>query len=163
MFYLWKLKLRRRRLVKSFNRAIDKFADGQHSDTELLKLTSDHWSDMRRIDGLIDQEVSNRMLREAIDLDLEVPNPKVESRNLTTNATVMSHNFEYYHGEMNTPFIWLTSKGRLEVRRNIDAEKARRFEVKMLWVTKFWLPILAALTGLGGVAIGIISLLRHAK
>jgi len=31
-------------------------------------------------------------------------------------------------------------------------EKARRFEVKTLWITKFWLPLLAALVGIIGGA-----------
>jgi hypothetical protein len=45
---------------------------------------------------------------------------------------------------------WFSAKGRTNLRKLIDEEKARRFEVKTLWVTKFWLPLLAALVGIIG-------------
>jgi hypothetical protein len=58
---------------------------------------------------------------------------------------------------------YLTLKGRNHLRKLIDAEKARRFEVKTIWVTKFWLPLLAALVGIIGALTGLVAVLQHKK
>jgi hypothetical protein len=70
---------------------------------------------------------------------------------------------EYWHTQkLDYPAI-LTPNGRYQARKLIDAEKARRFEVRTLWVTKFWLPLLTALVGLIGAATGFIAVWRHGK
>jgi len=51
----------------------------------------------------------------------------------------------------------------LHLRKLVDAEKARRFEIKTLWVTKFWLPLLAALVGIIGALTGLAAVLQHKK
>jgi hypothetical protein len=55
----------------------------------------------------------------------------------------------------------LSPKGRLYVRQFFDAEKARRFEVKTLWVTKIILPLAAILVGIIGALTGLFAVLRH--
>jgi hypothetical protein len=45
----------------------------------------------------------------------------------------------------------------------IGEEKARRFEVKTLWVTKFWIPLLAASIGIIGALTGFFAVLQHKK
>jgi hypothetical protein len=57
----------------------------------------------------------------------------------------------------------LTAEGRGVVRKLIDAEKSRRFDVKTLWVTKFWLPLLSALVGIIGALTGLMAVLQHKK
>jgi hypothetical protein len=57
----------------------------------------------------------------------------------------------------------VTLKGRAHIRKLIDQEKARRFEVKTVWVTKFWVPLLAALIGIVGALTGLVAVLQHKK
>ena len=56
---------------------------------------------------------------------------------------------------------WLSAQGRGHVRKLIDEEKARRFEAKTRWVTKFIVPLLAPLVGIIGALTGLIAVLRH--
>jgi hypothetical protein len=56
---------------------------------------------------------------------------------------------------------WYSAKGRTYLRKLIDEEKARRFEVKTLWVTKFWLPLLAALVGIIGALTGLFAVIHR--
>jgi hypothetical protein len=51
----------------------------------------------------------------------------------------------------------LTSKGRFELRKLIDAEKARRFDVTTLWILKFFLPVVASLVGIIGALTGLVA------
>jgi hypothetical protein len=55
----------------------------------------------------------------------------------------------------------LNSKGRTYVRKLIDEERGRRFEVKTRWVTKLILPLLAGLIGVIGAVTGLVAVLRH--
>ena len=66
------------------------------------------------------------------------------------------------HREGDGPTL-VTLKGRAHIRKLIDEEKARRFEVKTLWVTKFWVPLLAALIGIIGALTGLVAVLQHKK
>ena len=61
------------------------------------------------------------------------------------------------------PITLLTSHGRAKVRSLVDAERSRRFEAKTLWLTKFWLPLLAALVGIIGALTGFVAVLQHKK
>ncbi len=56
-----------------------------------------------------------------------------------------------------------TPRARSHLRKMIDEEKARRFEVKTLWVTKLILPLLAALIGIIGALTGLVAVLHHQK
>jgi hypothetical protein len=95
------------------------------------------------------RELSVSLLTEADDLDLELP-PRSDSKIWQPDV----------NGE---PITLLTIRGRAQVRTLIDAEKARRFEVKTLWVTKFWLPLLAALVGVIGALTGLVAVLGHKR
>jgi hypothetical protein len=57
----------------------------------------------------------------------------------------------------------LNSKGRFHARQLFDAEKARRFEMKTLWVTKIILPLAAVLVGIIGALTGLFAVLQHKK
>jgi hypothetical protein len=53
----------------------------------------------------------------------------------------------------------LTAKGRTYLRKLIDEEKARRFELRVRWV-KLLMPIIAALAGLVGALTGLVLALK---
>lgn len=56
---------------------------------------------------------------------------------------------------------WLTGTGRSKVRKLIEEEKARLFEIKTLWITKLIPPVLVALIGIIGALTGFVAVLRH--
>jgi hypothetical protein len=97
-----------------------------------------------------EQEQSFALLAQIDELDLEQP-PTSDSKIWMTDDV---------NGER---VILLTHHGRALARRAVDAERARRFEVKTLWVTKFWLPLLAALVGIIGALTGLVAVLQHKK
>jgi|SRR5580704_9697534 hypothetical protein len=91
--------------------------------------------------------LSDRILSEAARLDIDVPPPA---------------NLEYWDVELGGS-KFLNVSGRFYLRTLIDQEKARRFEVKTLWVTKFWIPLLAAGIGIIGALTGLVAVLQHKK
>jgi hypothetical protein len=107
-------------------------------------------AEIDRIDFLIESARSNQLISRALALDLEFP-PQSEEQ---------LWNEKQFFG---IKFQVLSPRGRSVLRSKIDAEKARRFEVRTLWVTKFWLPLLAALVGIIGALTGLVAVLRHTK
>jgi hypothetical protein len=57
----------------------------------------------------------------------------------------------------------LTTMGRMAIRKLIEDEKARRFEIRTRWVTKLILPLLAAIIGIIGALTGLVAVLQHKK
>jgi len=57
----------------------------------------------------------------------------------------------------------LSFRGRAQVRKLVDEEKARRFEIKTLWVMKVILPLIASLIGIIGALTGMIAVMQHKK
>lgn len=91
---------------------------------------------------------SNQLLHEATKLDIRFPDPEDPE---------CWRDMEF----LGIKFSPLSPNGRFVLRSKIDAEKARRFEVKTLWVTKFWLPLLAALVGIIGAVTGLVAVLNR--
>jgi hypothetical protein len=147
MFRLWQLKRRLRTAERRYAKA---YGDCKKNDIvpeqsiALVRMNSQ----LRDAEAAVEAYVGFLLLSEAQALDVEVPhlgNPEMWTSNEEKNTT------------------WFTPKGRTYVRKLIDAEKARRFEVKTLWVTKFWLPLLAALVGIIGALTGLFAVLQHKK
>ena len=53
----------------------------------------------------------------------------------------------------------LTQTGRSRIRKSIDEEKQRRFDVKVRWV-KLLIPAISALAGLAGAITGVVLALK---
>jgi hypothetical protein len=103
---------------------------------------------LRSLDGqkLLDFAAGQDLRFEAQRFDVEVP-PTTDTEMWTT------------HKEMGDQ-AFLTPKGRLHLRKLIDEEKARRFEVATLWV-KLLLPIIIAFAGLLGTIAGLVAVLHR--
>ena len=93
----------------------------------------------------MDLLLSNKLLREALLYDIY----------LGDNEGIMREDAQ--------GSLVLTPEGRAHIRKLIDEEKARRFKVKTLWVTKLILPLLAALIGIVGAVTGLVAVLQHKK
>jgi hypothetical protein len=96
-----------------------------------------------RINYKIAEFRSSQLLNEAEKLDVEWPeDPKCWQRYFGVEGRGLSPH------------------GRFVLRKKIGAEKDRRFDVKMLWVTRFWLPLLTALVGIIGGLTGLVAVLH---
>jgi hypothetical protein len=96
----------------------------------------------------IERRIGVSLCDEATNLDIEVP-PKSDLE-------------VWQPSDDGIPFR-MSTRGRAHLRTLIAAEKARRFEVKTLWITKFWLPLLAALVGIIGALTGLAAVLQHKR
>ena len=151
MFEVWKLNRQLRRVQRVFANDYKKLVKRKAPPEEFQKLDASEYFEVQEAEKALDWAVGNRLHREARSLDVEVP--------------PYGDNQMWFHDEENSR-VWLTSltsKGRAHVRKLIDEEKARRFEVKTRWVTKFILPFLAALIGLIGALTGLVAVLEHKK
>jgi hypothetical protein len=147
MAMLWLLKrryARSRRFVVAASAVLD--GSKPQDQKKMARLMADLDLAKRNLE----RELSVSILTEADDLDIELP-PDNEPEIWMT-------------GDVNGEAInLLTTRGREKVRQLVDAERSRRFEVKTLWVTKFWLPLLAALVGIIGALTGLVAVLQHKK
>jgi hypothetical protein len=148
MFDLWKLKWYRWRTERRYDKEHKKLVKKKASSDEYGALQASEHFEIQDIDYAIAHKIGNALYREAISLDIQTPS--------------LNDNTKWMHDDGGT-HMFLTPLARAELRKLIDAEKARRFEVKTLWVTKFWLPLLAALVGIIGAITGLVAVLRHTK
>src|SRR5208283_892810 len=145
---LWKLIWERWRIDRQIAKERDKLVKRKASGEEFARLDFDEYSAMKEIENAMDWEIGTRLSDRARALDVDIP---------PINDLQM-----WYHDE-NGRKLWFTPKGRAHVRKLIDEEKARRFEVKTRWVTKLIIPLLAALIGIIGALTGLVAVLQHKK
>jgi hypothetical protein len=141
MFELWKLKRDRKKSVADYELELISLRKSGASRETIAEKEHDAWVDSIYLDQIIDMLVSRRLIDEAVELDVSIPD--------SNNAAMWARN----EGGR----IWLSSEGRALLRRSIDEEKSRRFEVKTLWVVKFIVPVASILVGLIGALTGLIA------
>lgn len=146
MLEVWRLHRKRRRIVANADRDIAA-ALKSNKDDRSMQIAADCYLACQRIDDRIMRFLDSKLRQEAQELDIEFPS--IENK-------------EMWHRDADLS-IFLTFRGRAFLRQRIDAEKTRRFEVKTLWVTKFWLPLLAAFVGIIGALTGLFAVLLHRK
>ena len=110
-------------------------------------IAADNYLACQQIDERISRFLDSSIRQEAQELDIAFPS--------LGDAEMWNHD------EDNN--LRLSFRGRAYLRKLIDEEKARRFEVKTLWVTKFWIPLLAASIGAIGALTGLVAVLQHKK
>ncbi len=144
MFELWKLRREIRATRRSFARDRKILVKRNAPRDDFLPLDANEHFLVQVDEQAIDTLISSRLLDEARKLDVEIP--LLSEQEMWVN---IAHEDSF-----------LTAKGRSRVRKLIDEEKARRFDVKTLWVMKFWLPLILALAGLLGAATGFVLALK---
>jgi hypothetical protein len=152
MLELWKLKRERRKIVAAYAKEYKALAAKKDRNLdERDMIAANEYSDLNAIDIQIDLYLSDTLIEEAKELDLPLPphsTPPMED--------------EYWEIDHPSGRSCLSVDGRQALRASIDGYKARRSEkYERRW--KIAATIITALTGLGGVIIGIISLLHKAK
>ena len=148
MFERWKLKRERRNVIALYEKAIADCKADKNKDKDDLECL---YVEMDREVGMADDALnafeSDRLFDEARKLDVETP--------AINDADGLWQEDYYTHRR------FLNAKGRSNVRRLIDAEKLRRFEVSTLWVAKVILPLLGLIIGILGALTGLLAVLRH--
>ena len=145
MFDLWRLKRGRRNVVRAYQRDLRKLKKNKKATSGDFEYhRHSQYEDLRAEDDAINAFLSDQLWEEAREYDIEIP---------TDEGTWEDSIF----GDRR----YLTMATRSKLRRLIDEEKSRRFEVKMLWVSKLILPILGGLVGVIGAVTGLVAVLRH--
>jgi hypothetical protein len=146
MLEVWRLYRKRRKIIAKADR--DSMAARKTSDNQMvLTIAADSYLECEHIDERITRFLDAEIRQEAQELDIAFP--PIEQA-------------EMWHHDADQSLL-LTFRGRSYLRERIDKEKMRRFEVKTLWVTKFWIPLLAASIGIIGALTGMFAVLQHKK
>jgi hypothetical protein len=146
MLEVWRLHRKRRKLVAQADRdaaAAMKANDNQRA----MAIAADNYLACQQIDERVSRFLDSSIRQEAQELDVAFPP--------LDDAEMWSHDEDQN--------LRLSFRGRAYLRKLVDEEKARRFEVKTLWVTKFWIPLLAASIGVIGALTGLVAVLQHKK
>jgi len=146
MLDVWRLYRKRRKIVARADR--ERAAALKSNDmVRANEVAVQSFLECQRIDERLSRFLDTQTRKEAQELDIEFP--LLEDDGMWNRDTDQS--------------LLLKFRGRAFLRERIDKEKTRRFEVKALWITRFWLPLLAGLVGLIGAATGSIAVWRHGK
>jgi hypothetical protein len=146
MLDLWRLKRNRRKVVRAYERDRRKLREKKATREEFEALDQSEWAELQMEDDGINAFLSDQLWEEAREHDVEVP--RLE--------TAWEHSL---YGNRS----YLTMATRTQVRRLIDEEKSRRFEVKTRWITRIILPIVTALVGIIGALTGLVAVFLHKK
>ena len=147
MFELWRLKRSRKKIVRAYERDRQKLKKKKdRGPDEFEELEHAEWQALQVEDDAMNAVLSDQLWEEAREYDIAIP----KGDGVWEDS---------YYGERK----YLTMATRATLRRLIDEEKARRFEVKTLWVTKFILPILGGLVGVIGALTGLFAVLHQRK
>jgi hypothetical protein len=148
MLRIWKLKRARARIDKDYEEKMAALRNKKGAPNyEFGEVEYDYHERRKDIDGAIEYMLSQILLDKANDLD--VPKPPYTEKQLWDQ--------DEQDGEV---LIWLNANGRAHLRKLMAEEKTRRFESRTLWVTKFWLPLLAALVGIIGALTGLFAVIH---
>jgi hypothetical protein len=145
MFEVWRLNRALRKTQRSFERDREKLRSKKAPRDEFMALDADEYHQVNDIEQAIDFTASQSLLHVARSLDVEVPPIR---------------NSQMWIDDGETGKVWLSPAGRAHVRKLIYEEKARSFEAKTLWLTKFWLPLLAVAVGIIGALTGLFAVLH---
>jgi hypothetical protein len=146
MFDLWRAKWKKRKTERKFRTDLEKLKNNKNATREDFAIhSSDEYSEMKGFDEWIESILSNRLTEEARELDIEMPG---------YNDRTCWQQFEESE-------VWyLTSHGRSLVRKLVDDETTRRFEVTTRWIKLIGMlaPVLGAVAGVIGAMIGWVAI-----
>lgn len=144
---LWKLERKRKKLERLFDPDLTEALKARDG-TKLHRLFEERDLELRPVAARIEELIGRRIIREARNHDVDIPS--------------YSRDGEIWESDDSCGMTYLTPRGRSHLRKLIDEEKTRRFDVKVRWV-KLLLPLITALAGLIGVLTGLISVLHRAR
>ena len=144
MFEIWRLHRKRRRIVARAEKDRTK-AEKSNDHASARLIAADCYLGCQRIDERVSRFLDQSIRQEAQELDIAFP--FVEDEEMWNRDEDES--------------LRLSFRGRFYLRNLIDKEKARRFEVKTLWVTRIILPLAGVLVGIIGALTGLVAVFQH--
>jgi hypothetical protein len=146
MFDVWRLKIRRRKAAREFRAGRMKLRkEKKTTGDEYTRFCYEEYETLTGFDIEIDVLLSERLSQEALELDVEMPSYDDQ---------------KYWWKDEYTQVKHLTSDGRSHLRKLVDEEKTRRFEVTTRWIKLIALlaPVIGAAAGLVGAMIGWVAI-----
>ncbi|SRR5258708_2221601 len=125
-------------------------AEKAKDHAQIQRIAAEAYYACNHVDQRIDWILDQRIRQKAQELDIAMP--------------LVTQNEMWQRGEDQS--LYLSPQGRFYLRKLIDEEKARRFEVWAKWVkllTPIILGFLTALVGIIGAITGLVAVLRHTK
>jgi hypothetical protein len=146
MFDLWRVKRKQRKAEQEYRAEFERLRkEKKGASDEYNRLCYEESETLIYFDKEIDGLLSQRIVREARDLDVEMPSSE-------------DRKFWQIHEE--NQVVYLSSYGRSYLRKLIDEEKTRRFEVTTRWIKLIAMlaPVLGAAAGVIGALIGWVAI-----
>jgi hypothetical protein len=146
MFDLWRVKRKKRKAEREFHAAFEKLKADKKSDQQTFaEHSAEEYYELKSFDEWIDVILSDRLTEKARELDVEMP---------SYDDKLYWQKFE------DSDMPYLTSHGRSHVRKLVDEEKTRRFEVTTRWfkLIAMLAPVLGAAAGVIGAMIGWVAI-----
>jgi hypothetical protein len=143
MFDLWRLERDRRRIVSAHGDDLRKLKLKKATPEEFEELRHAQWADLQVEDDGINRFLSDQLWEEARKYDVAIP----------VGEGVWEDSI---FGDRK----YMAMATRANVRRLIDEVKARRFEVRTLWITKIILPLAGLLIGIIGALTGLFAVIH---
>jgi hypothetical protein len=138
----WKLrklqKLRRKTRQEYARKAEEYRSDKTKTSEDMQALSADEYFESKMIDEAVDLFLSDRLLDQATDYDVEIP-----------------HAEDFWAYTDDGTRRYLKAKARADLRELIHQAKARSFEE---WAR--WIPVVMALAGLIGVITGLVAVFK---
>jgi hypothetical protein len=159
MFTMWRLRRARAKVERKYARQVEELQKKNAPETDITLVRVKELLEARIYTQQIALELTFRLQAEAERFDVEVPPIAVQDEEGNFGMWQLVQDSEKVGVDEGR--IFLSSKGRAHLRRLIEDEKGRRFEVKTRWVTRVILPIIGALVGIIGAITGLVAVMRH--
>jgi hypothetical protein len=142
MFDLLKIQYRRRQAIRNQQSNWRKLIKGTIDPDR--NIFEEHQQAQDMLDGQLQELLTDRLLRKAERLDVAI-------RDLDDLGPWWTENARHAYV--------LTPRARTEVRKLLDDETTRRFDVSVRWI-KLLTPLLASVAGTIGTITGLVAVLK---
>jgi hypothetical protein len=146
MFDLWPVKRRKLKIQRQFREAEEKLRNDKNATSDQFgALDADEYDTLKGFDAAIDSILSDRVLEEARELDIDISD--FQGDKVWQSHELIDRSF-------------LNSKARSQLRKLVDEEKTRRFEITTRWfkLIAMLAPVLGAAAGFIGAMIGWVAI-----
>ena len=147
MFDLWRVKRRKRKVQLQFREDEAKLRKANNATSEQFAvLDAEEYDTLKFFDATIDSILSDRVWEEARELDIDISSFQGD-KSVWQSHELFDRSF-------------LSAKARSQLRKLVDEEKTRRFEVTTRWIKLISMlaPVLGAAAGVIGAMIGWVAI-----
>jgi len=146
MFELRRVKRRKEKAAREFREDEEKLRNDKNATSEQFgALNAEEYDTLKGFDAVIESILSRRVLEEARELDIDLSD--FQGDKVWQDHELIDRRF-------------LSSKARAQLRKLVDEEKNRRFEITTRWIKLIAMlaPVIGAAAGLVGAMIGWVAI-----